>query len=144
MQIDKSHKHNFEMYVNILLFMQHCFGIRIKFNGHFTVTSAFSATEIIDFEKVICILHFCHTCFSMGDLGMQVSVRPSVLSSFHQHLPWVSCERNSSYSLVPIILKLCMCFRHGMNMCIWFGYNCQIIFCHFFHIVNLVIFHLNI
>ena len=22
----------------------------------------------------------------------------------------------------------------------WFGYNCEIIFCHFFHFVNLVIF----
>ena len=45
-----------------------------------------------------------------------------------------------SYSFVPIILKLCMCFCHGMKMCMWFGDNCQIIFCHFFHIVNLVIF----
>ena len=25
-------------------------------------------------------------------------------------------------------------------MCMWFGYNCWIIFCHFFHFVNLVIF----
>ena len=76
----------------------------------------------------------------MGDLGMQVSVRSSVRSSIRQHLPWVSCERNSSYSFVPIFWKLCMCFRHGMRMCMWFGYNCEIIFCHFFHFVNLVIF----
>ena len=38
----------------------------------------------------------------MGDLGMQVSVHlfvcPSVCLSVHHHLPWVSCERNSSYS----------------------------------------------
>ena len=83
---------------------------------------------------------FCRTCFSMGDLGVQVSVHLSVRSSIHQHLPWVSCERNSSYSFVPIFLKLCMCFRHGMRMCMWFGYNCEIIFYHFFHFVNLVIF----
>ena len=63
---------------------------------------------------------FCRTCFSMGDLGVQVSVRPS----FRQHLPWVSCERNSSYSFVLIILKLCMCFLHGMKICMCFGYNC--------------------
>ena len=68
----------------------------------------------------------------MGDLGVQVSVRPS----FRQHLPWVSCERNVSYSFVPIILKLCVCFRHGMKMCMRFGYNCQITFCYVFHIVN--------
>ena len=65
----------------------------------------------------------------------------SVRSSFRQHLPWVSCERNSSYSFVPIILKLCMCLGHAMEMCIWFGYNCQHIFCHLFNIVDLVIFH---
>ena len=33
-------------------------------------------------------------------------VRPSVRSSIRQHLPWVSCERNSSNSFVLIILKL--------------------------------------
>ena len=75
---------------------------------------------------------FCGTFLSMGDLGVQVSVHPS----FHQHLTWVSCER----SFVLIILKLCISFLHGMKMCLWFGYNCKIIFCHFFHIVNLVIF----
>ena len=52
-----------------------------------------------------------------------------------------SCERNSSYSFVLFVLKLCICFLHGMRMCMWFVYNCKIIFSHFFHIVNLVIFH---
>ena len=42
-----------------------------------------------------------------------------------------SCERNSSYSFVPIVLKLCICFLHGMKICMWFRYNCQNIFCHF-------------
>ena len=91
---------------------------------------------------------YCRTCFSMGNLGMQVSVhlsvhpfvRPSVPPSVCQHLPWVSCERNSSYSFLPIFLKLCRCFLHGVRMCMWFGYNCWIIFYHFFHFVNLVIF----
>ena len=31
-------------------------------------------------------------------------------------------------------------FFHGVRMCMWFGYNCWIIFYHFFHFVNLVIF----
>ena len=31
-------------------------------------------------------------------------------------------------------------YRSGMRMCTRFGYNCYIIFCHFFHFVNLVIF----
>ena len=47
----------------------------------------------------------------MGDLGVQVSVRSSsVRSSVRQHLPLVSCERNSFYSFVQIVLKLCMFF----------------------------------
>ena len=68
-------------------------------------------------------------------------VRPYVRPSIRQHLTWVSCERNSSYSFAPIVLKLCMCFPHGMRMCMWIGHNCWINFCHFFDIVNLVIFH---
>ena len=36
--------------------------------------------------------------------------------------------------------KLCRCFLYGVRMCMWFGYNCWIIFYHFFHFVNLVIF----
>ena len=53
---------------------------------------------------------------------------------------WVPCERNSSYNFIPIFLKLCSCFLHGLKMCIWFGYNPCFNFCHFFHFVNFVIF----
>ena len=52
---------------------------------------------------------------------------------------WVPCERNSSYNFTPIFFKLCTCFLHGLKMCIWFGYNPCINFCHFFHFVNFVI-----
>ena len=71
----------------------------------------------------------------------RTSFRPFVRPSVRQHLTWVSCERNSSYSFAPIVLKLCMCVPHGMRMCMWIGHNCWINFCHFFDIVNLVIFH---
>ena len=53
---------------------------------------------------------------------------------------WVPCERNSSYNFIPIFLKLCTWFLHGLKMCIWFGYNTCINFSHFFHFVNFVIF----
>ena len=53
---------------------------------------------------------------------------------------WVPCERNSSYNFIPIFLILCTCFPHGLEMCMWFGYNPWINFCHFFHFVNFVIF----
>ena len=45
---------------------------------------------------------------------------------------WVPCVRNSSYSFMPIHLKLYMCYGHGL----WFGYNPWIIFCHLFHNLN--------
>ena len=35
-----------------------------------------------------------------------------------------SCEGKSSYNFVPIVLQHCMCFLHGMRMCMWLGYNC--------------------
>ena len=72
---------------------------------------------------------------------VHLSVRTSVRPSIRQHLTWVFCERNSYYSFAPIVLKLCLCFPHGMRMCMWIGHNCWINFCHFFDIVNLVIFH---
>ena len=56
---------------------------------------------------------------------------------------WLPCVRNSSYSFMPgqlIHLKLYMCNGHGLKICMWFGCNPWIIFCHFFHNLNLVIF----
>ena len=34
---------------------------------------------------------------------------------------WVPCVRNSSYSFMPIHLKLYMCYGHGLKICMWFG-----------------------
>ena len=34
----------------------------------------------------------------------------------------IPCGRNSSYSFIPILLKLHLCFGHGLKICIWFGY----------------------
>ena len=39
----------------------------------------------------------------------------------------------------PILLKLYRCFCQGLKMCMTFGYNPQINFCHFFYSFNLVI-----
>ena len=52
----------------------------------------------------------------------------------------VPCVRNSSYSFIPIILKLYRCLHHTLKMCMWFGYNPQIKFWHFFCKLNLVVF----
>ena len=48
--------------------------------------------------------------------------------------------RNSSYSFMLILLKFHGCFGHGLKTRMWFGYNPQIIFCHFFRNLNLVFF----
>ena len=53
---------------------------------------------------------------------------------------WVPRERNSSYNFIPILLKLCTCFLHGLKMCMWFGYNPCITFYPFFHFVDFVVF----
>ena len=48
--------------------------------------------------------------------------------------------RNSSYNLIPILLKLCRHCDHALKICMWLGYTPQINFCHFFYNLNLVIF----
>ena len=68
------------------------------------------------------------------------SVRPS---AFRPSVPlkyYVPCVRNSSYSFMAILLELYSCFCHGLKICMWFGYYPEIIFCHFFGNLNLVIF----
>ena len=41
---------------------------------------------------------------------------------------------------IPILWKLHSCFGHDLKICMWFGYNTQVIFCHFFRKLNLAIF----
>ena len=45
--------------------------------------------------------------------------------------------RNSSYNLIPILLKLCGHCDHALKICMWLGYNPQINFCHFFYNLKL-------
>ena len=53
---------------------------------------------------------------------------------------WVPCKRNSSYSLIQILLKLYRHCGHALKICMWLGYTPQINFCHFLSNLNLVIF----
>ena len=48
--------------------------------------------------------------------------------------------RNSSYNLIPILLKLCRHCDLALKICMWLGYASQINFCHFFYNLNIVIF----
>ena len=64
----------------------------------------------------------------------------SDLKFYETERQWVPCEHNSSYNFILIFMKLCTCFPHGLERCMWFGYNPLNNFCHFFHFVNFVIF----
>ena len=44
---------------------------------------------------------------------------------------WVPCVRNSSYSFIPILLKLYRCLHLALKICMWFGYDAQINFYYF-------------
>ena len=48
--------------------------------------------------------------------------------------------RNSSYNLMPILLKLYGHCDHVLKICMWLGYTPQINFCHFYCNLNIVIF----
>ena len=55
-------------------------------------------------------------------------------------MEYIPCIGNSSYSFWWILLKLYRCFKDGMEICILFFQNPEIIFYHFFRIFNLDIF----
>ena len=48
--------------------------------------------------------------------------------------------RNSSSSLILILLKLYRCYDHALKICMRLGYTPQIYFCHYFCNFDLVIF----
>ena len=56
------------------------------------------------------------------------------------YMEYVPCIGNSSYSFWWILLKLYRCFKDGLEICILFFQNPEIIFYHFFRIFNLDIF----
>ena len=55
-------------------------------------------------------------------------------------MEYVPCIGNFSYSFWWILLKLYRCFKDGLEICILFFQNPEIIFYHFFRIFNLDIF----
>ena len=66
------------------------------------------------------------------------SFRPLLRS---RYLVYVSPQ---GLQFFPIPVKLYMCLGHGLMMCILFGHNLQIIFCHFDRKKNLVIFAVKV
>ena len=77
-------------------------------------------------------INFCHFSHSLN-----LVIFESTSTKAYRH--WVSCERNY-YSFSFVLLKLYRCLCQGLKMCMMFGCNPQINFCHFFRSLNLVIF----
>ena len=110
--------------------------------------SSYSTSYINSFEIHRCFGHGLNICMWFGyNSQIILSLFPQVeLSHFSGiftikvNRKWVPCVRNSSYSFMLVLLKLHRCFGHGLKTCMWFGYNPQIRFCHFFRNLNLVFF----
>ena len=103
--------------------------------------SATHTNFILIFLKLCpCFLHGLKVCMWFGSLHLFLSLFPLchflTSDSMKVYRQWVPCERNSSYNFIPILLKPCTRFFHGLEMCMWFEYNPCINFYHFFHFVN--------
>ena len=88
----------------------------------------------------MCIWFGCNPCINFCHFFHFANLSLSDLRFYEDVVTGVPCERNSSYNFIPIFLKLCTYFLHDLKMCMWFGYNPCINFCHFCHFVNFVIF----
>ena len=110
-------------FILILLKLHRCFGHGLKICMWF------------GYNPQIIFYHF----FCYFNLGIFSGVFTVKVNGY-----WVPCVRNSSYSFMPILLKLYRCFCHDLKICMWFGYYPEIIFCHFFCNLNLVIFKCTI
>ena len=85
-------------------------------------------------------LRFCPPPFQRKAEGLSfwLSILPSVCPSVLTSLYLVG--HNSAYSFIPILSKLHWCFGQGLKICMWLGFNPQLIFCPFFCKWKLAIF----
>ena len=86
-----------------------------------------------DFDIILKFI-FCHIFRNLNLVIFEARIVPSV------YILDTLVGATSPTVLWPIFFKLYMCFCHGRKLCIWFGYNPQIKFCHSFRILNVVIF----
>ena len=102
-----------------------CVQLLLEFN-----TDSLETLLIFEHALKICILFGYNPqinfCYFFHDLNSIFGILTMKVNG-----QWVSCVRNSSYSFMLILLKLYLCYAHGLKICIWFGYNPQIIFVNF-------------
>ena len=90
------------------------------------------------------ILNYCHFfCFLSPDVSRRDLLKwvyPSV-----DTMRWVACGHNSAYSFIPICLKLCRCFCHGLKMCMrLLGLSSHFLFINFFKLFLLSVFQVRL
>ena len=64
----------------------------------------------------------------------------SASDSMKVYRQWLPCKRNSLYNFMPVFMQLCTSFFHGLKMCMWFGFNPAVNFCHFSTLLTLSVF----
>ena len=80
----------------------------------------------------ICMMFGCNPPIHFLSFFTSVNL---VILGLNAYIHWVLCERNS-YNFTWIILKLCWCFCQCLKMCMTFGCNPQMKFCHIFRSLN--------
>ena len=85
------------------------------------------ALDII-LELILPLFPLCELCHFLTSDSMKV---------YRQRLP---CKRNSLYNFMPIFMQLSTSFFNGLKMCMWFGFNPALNFCHFSTLLTLYFF----
>ena len=76
-----------------------------------------------------CFCHGLKMCMWFGYiLRLILNIHFCGVNTIKVYVYWVPCVCNYSNSFMPIFFKLYRCFCHGLKICMWFGYNPQIIF----------------
>ena len=82
----------------------------------------FEDMHVVGYETQINFYYFC----SQLELS-----HFSVILTMRVNGQGVPCVRNSSYSFIPILLKLYKCLYNALKIRIWFAYNPQLNYYHF-------------
>ena len=79
-------------------------------------------------ELIFVTFPLCELCHFLTSDSMKV------------YRQWLSCKRNSLYNFMPIFMQLCTSFFPCLKMCMWFGFNPAVNFCHFSILITLSFF----
>ena len=85
----------------------------------FSMVLRFACGLDIILELIFITFSLCELCHFLTSDFMKV------------YRQWVPCKHNFFYNFNPFFMQLCTSFFHGLTMCMWFGFNPAVNFCHF-------------